>query len=89
MHCQAATTVLACRYTQDSVAAVKRAQREASKLGKNFVGPEHLLLGILAVNPEEKGERPGPVVPSGAQRGPAGGPLAAPRFQLGLRLSAG
>lgn len=44
------------RYTQDSVAAVKKAQSEASKLGKNFVGPEHLLLGMLAVGAEDKGE---------------------------------
>ncbi|KAL4443272.1 hypothetical protein ABPG75_011009 [Micractinium tetrahymenae] len=43
------------RYTHDSVAAVKKAQSEASKLGKNFVGPEHLLLGLLAVSAEDKG----------------------------------
>ena len=44
------------RYTPDGRQAMVRAQEEARALGHSSVGPEHLLLGLLAV-PEGAGAR--------------------------------
>jgi hypothetical protein len=38
------------RFTANAKLAVKKAQAEGCKLGKNYAGPEHLLLGILAAD---------------------------------------
>lgn len=38
------------RFTANAKLAVKKAQAEGCKLGKNYAGPEHLLLGVLAAD---------------------------------------